>query len=670
MRGRLWGLGLCVALGLGAGLAGCDTELSAADKRAMVTPKVEAYFNYPGSNEANGINTTADDIVVQLIDRSRQTIDFAVMGFSQRTVVQALVRAFFRGVQLRFVGDAKHAFGNVLGYDEMDRLNVPFQVGNQNHIMHNKFFVFDGRIVVTGTGNITPTGFDRNDNNWVIIDSPQVAADFTAEFNQMFAGRFGYAKQRLDNGNRFQVGDTAVEIHFSPQEDTVGRMLEAIRNATHSVEFTIFAFTKDQVGAAFISKHEEFEHYNACCDPARAIDLDEAARAECNLTVACERPFVRKYVRGVIDTSQLHSNGPYHEAYRMLINGLDLRIDGNDNARQPGDYQAGGGRLHTKTMIMDAGTDHGVVLTGSFNWSSSATISNDETLMVLDSSRIARAYHTYFDLLWRIGKNFGRQWIGDDTGLKPGDVVFNEIMWDGWNGDCLHRSQPGLTVPCDDPEAGQFDQIDNDEFIELLNTTDRPIDLSMWNIANEHDFAVGLYPGTVIGPYERFLILGHNTEPYDDLRPQFRGGAYQNPDFVMNMANDARFLRMNLRNADFALRLVDPKGNVMDYAGDGGPPFAGGRSTADATTKNYSMVRVHFDCAEQADCFPIRDGRDRASWARGEQTGENVREAYRDHIFATPGEANDDAEAFPAEDPNWRSASGERDGTYAAPPRD
>ncbi|MCA9548358.1 MAG: hypothetical protein KC613_28340, partial [Myxococcales bacterium] len=140
--------------------------------------------------------------------------------------------------------------------------------------------------------------------------------------------------------------------------------------------------------------------------------------------------------------------------------------------------------------------------------------------------------------------------------------------------------------------------------------------------------------------------------------------------FVMNMANDARFLRMNLRNADFALRLVDPKGNVMDYAGDGGPPFAGGRSTADATTKNYSMVRVHFDCAEQADCFPIRDGRDRASWARGEQTGENVREAYRDHIFATPGEANDDAEAFPAEDPNWRSASGERDGTYAAPPRD
>ena len=41
--------------------------------------------------------------------------------------------------------------------------------------MHNKFFVIDGRFVVTGTGNITTTGFGKNDNNWVMIDSPEVA---------------------------------------------------------------------------------------------------------------------------------------------------------------------------------------------------------------------------------------------------------------------------------------------------------------------------------------------------------------------------------------------------------------------------------------------------------------------------------------------------------------
>jgi phosphatidylserine/phosphatidylglycerophosphate/cardiolipin synthase-like enzyme len=656
---------ILLAFGLLPGLllTGCDTEVDADDLAAARGGKFETYFNYPGSNNGNGINTTADDIVVQLIDRASQKIDFAIMGFSQRTIVMALVRAYRRGVQLRFVGDAKHMFGTQLGYMEMDRINVPMQVGNQSHIMHNKFFVFDNRMVVTGTGNITPTGFDRNDNNWVLIDSPQVAADFTVEFEQMFAGRFGFAKERNVNGNKYAVGEGHLEVHFSPKEDTVGRMLQAIEEATHSIEFTIFAFTKDQIGSAFIVKDREFKHYNACCDPALQGDLEGDALALCTATVICEETFVRKYVRGVIDRSQLHSNGPYHEAYRLLAAGLDLHLDGNDNARQPGDYQAGGGRLHTKTMMMDARTDHPVILTGSFNWSSSATVSNDETLLVMSNdTNIGRQYADYFDLIWRIGKSFGVHYLGDRAGTEVGDVVFNEIMWDGYNGDCVHGSEPGLTVPCDDPNARRFGEIDNDEYIELINTTDRVIDLSMWSISTRYDFSVGLYPGTIIGPYERFFIQGHNTEPYDDLRPQFVGGAYQRADFVMNTANDQRFLRMNLRNADFAIQLLDPRGNAIDYAGDGGPPFAGGRQSEGTRIVNYAMERVHFDCGDDAECEPIRDGRARSSWKRAEPSDRNVnvRQGYRDICIGTPGETNSGFSAFPDEDPLFRSETGTR----------
>ena len=82
-----------------------------------------------------------------------------------------------------------------------------------------------------------------------MIDSPEVAADFTAEFEQMFDGRFGYAKYAIDNGNYYRVGDTDVEVYFSPQEDAMGRILEGVQNATESVEFFIFAFTKDQLGS-------------------------------------------------------------------------------------------------------------------------------------------------------------------------------------------------------------------------------------------------------------------------------------------------------------------------------------------------------------------------------------------------------------------------------------
>lgn len=668
MSSRVRDLWSTLALGatLVAGLAGCDQTLDPEDEARATAPRVTLHFNRPSANEEVGINTPVDDILVQMIDRARVSVDFAVMGFSKTTIVDALVRAWGRGVQLRFVGDARHAWGTVVGYHEMDRLNIPMAIGNQSHIMHNKFFIVDDRFVLTGTGNITSTGFDRNDNNWAFIDSPQVASDFKDEFEQMMRGRFGFGKDKIDNGNAYTVGDTRVETCFSPQEDCMGRILQGIDEATESIEFFIFAFTKDQVGSGLIAKHNEFERYNDCCSPGRRPRLSAEELAQCDAEITCETPYRRKFVRGVIDRSQLHSNGPYHEIYRLLANGLDLRIDGNDNSRTPGDYQAGGGRQHSKTMIVDGRTEDAVILTGSFNWSSSATVSNDETLLVLKGARMGARYVEYFDVLWGLGKDYGGNYVGDEDGTAAGDVIINEVMWDGYNGDCLHRSIAGLTVPCDDAEANTREQVNNDEFVELLNTTDRVIDLSLWTLTTQNDFVVGFYPGTVIGPYERFLVLGHNTQPYDDLYPHTRGGAYDKADFVMNMANDQRFLRLNLRNADFEIGLIDRRGVRVDRAGDGGPPFFGGRqSDPDGVVRNYSMVRSHIPCRDDGSdrpCVQVGDGADPRSWgiALGEGGGENVRPAYRDIIIATPGTPNPGT-ALPDEDPTFRSETGVRD---------
>ena len=667
-------IGVCVAL---SGVWGCAQEIDPSDWASMRQAKTEVYFNYPGSRAANGWDTEADDVVIQLIDRANASVDFSVMGFSKRTIIAALERAFHRGVTLRFVGNSRHAFGNVPGYLVLDRLNVPTQVGNQNHIMHNKFFIIDERFVVTGTGNITSTGFGKNDNNWVLFDSPEVADDFQAEFDQMFDGRFGYAKRTITNNNSYRVGDTKVEVYFSPQEDAMGRILEGVENAKETIEFFIFAFTKDQLGSLLIQKDKEFKAFNACCDPDNGYEESWVTAEKCaalQQTLECQErldrsvPFSPRFVRGVIDRSQLHSNGPYHESYRLIANGVSIRMDGNDNSYQPGDYQAGGGRQHSKTLVIDARTENPVILTGSFKWSSSATIANDETLVVLsDSTRIGTQYAEYFDYLWRLAKPVGERYIGEPASrknpvpLQPGHVIFNEIQWDGFDGnvDISKTSDPG--------SARDYQFVGNDEFIELLNTTDRAIDLSMWTIASETDFMVGLYPGTVIGPYERFLILDHNTEPYDDLKPQFLSGAYLAPDFVMNMANDARFLRINLHNGAFRLKLTDPRGTIVDEAGDGKGAFVGGRECrtgeAECPIRDqvvYSMERRHIDCSNQgADCRTTLPGDQAAAWKRCDGPSDVQRQQIRPdnvrYIIATPGQSNSGPSVFPAENPRWRT---------------
>jgi phosphatidylserine/phosphatidylglycerophosphate/cardiolipin synthase-like enzyme len=637
---------LCALLSFASPACAPPDDLDMLDGRS---PRVRIFSNFTGTRTQNGLDPEIDNVIVQLIDLSKVRVDVAAMGFSRRPVLDALERAYLRGVTIRFVGDARHMESLNAGYMLMDFYNVPMTTGNQFHIMHNKFFIIDDRFVATGTGNITSSEFDRNNNNYIVIDSPPIAADFRAEFEQMLAGRFGNAKKFIDNGRLYQVGDTQVEVFFSPQEDAVGRLQQAIAEAQESVYFTIFAFTKDQVGAAFISKHREFTRYNACCDPSR--DAERQADAELQSTcpvVACQQPFRSKEVRGVIDRSQLHSNGPFHELYRLLQFGVPMRLDGNDNSYLPGDYQAGGGRLHSKTLLIDPGTPTAKFITGSFNWSSAATTANDETLFALTGQRITDEMQPYFQTLWDMGKQLGNDYVGnpngkvlpsrlDDSGqFIPGSVIFNEVHWDGYNGDI------------DTSDLGG-DQVYNDEFIEILNTTDQPIDLTLWVIGSRDDFILGFYPGTIIGPYERFLILDHNLQPFVDTEPQDKPHAFANPDFVMNMANDARFLRLNLRNADLSLMLIDPRGHVIDVVGDSGPAFAGGRARTEDQTAivNRSMERVH----------PPGPGDQPTSWVASPalRGGANVREPYRDIILATPGEPNAAGDIYPPENPSFRA---------------
>ncbi len=520
---------------IGLLLVGCNPPPAQADLDSTRGNTVEVMFNDPGTHDENAWwDPDAVEAMVSLVESASVSIDFAVMGFTYEPIVEALLDAYDRGVAVRMVGDAGHLYND--GYARFDERGIPMVVGNLNHIMHDKFMVVDDRFVFCGTANWTDTDLIRNSNNFVQIDSTAVAADFTAEFEQMFGGVFGNNKVELDNGRVYAVGDTTVEVWFSPNEDAMGRILELVDAAQYSVRFTIFAFTKDQVGSSFIRKQEEFDARNAA-EGIEGLPFDQ-----------------RRSIAGVIDRSQLHSNGQYHEVYRLLSAGIPMRLDGNNTSLQPGDYQAGGGRLHSKTMVIDAEGEEPIVITGSFNWSSSATVSNDEFLLVMRGGRIAGAYADYFTALWDDGFEMGGDRISDGS-VEPGDVVINELMWYG---------------------AHSGDSDGYDEFIELRNTTARDISLDMWQLAGVDDVVVGLPPGSTILAYDTFLIVDHVLEAYEDGAPQDEHTAYLSGDMVVNAFNDNRQSRLYLKDGTMEIFLKDPDAAVVDAVGDGGPPFAGG----------------------------------------------------------------------------------------------
>ncbi len=618
-----------------AGLWGCNDGLSDEDRRTLQTPKVEAFFNSTGTRRGNAGDLKPDDFLIERIDHAQSTIDVAAYGFEHQGIADALIRAYERGVDLRFVGDPTHL--SDYGYEQMLDRHIPMQVGNEYSIMHLKTFIIDGRFVFTGTGNITPTGFGRNNNNWVWMESEPLARDFTEEFEQMFQGEFSAAKESTNSINTYQIGDTTVEAYFSPQEQAMDRLLHEVRSVDTSIHFQIFAFTKNEVGGAFVRKHRQLMEANRQAAQNGNLDPDWEQQSP--------RSWPKK-VTGVLDRSQVHGNGQYHEGYRMSAFGIPMRYDANDNSVQPGDYQAGGGRLHTKTMILDAGTEDARVITGSFNWSSSATTSNDEIMLILRGEEITDRFMSMFDNIWNNSRPLSdglcyyleppRARCGDE--VNPGDVVISEVHWDGWNGRVDPSDHTGALE--------DRDLVSNDEFLELYNTTDEPIDMSMWTVTNGQDFVLGFPPGTTIMPGEYFLVADHNLEPYSENRPQRGTHAFTEPDFTLNTANDPRFPRLNLKNASLHLELRNVARSLeqpaIDVVGDNGTPYAGGRELTCSGSScqveaNYSMERTIPESG------PVPDGTDPSSWSAATRMPDlmtHIAEPYRDIIVATPGMQN------------------------------
>jgi phosphatidylserine/phosphatidylglycerophosphate/cardiolipin synthase-like enzyme len=135
---------------------------------------------------------------VDLIDRARTRIDLAAYVLTDREVGAALQRAAGRGVRVRIYLDPDQAERRGEGLDP--RLDALMRLPNvavrfkspARDSMHLKAYHVDGRLLRTGSANLSFTGLRRQDNDIVVIESRDLAGAFARQFDQLWA--------RPDNG--------------------------------------------------------------------------------------------------------------------------------------------------------------------------------------------------------------------------------------------------------------------------------------------------------------------------------------------------------------------------------------------------------------------------------------------------------------------------------------
>lgn len=117
----------------------------------------------------------AQDALVRTIGQARESILVQAYSFTSAPIGKALVDAHKRGVQVEAVLDKSQRTEKYSGATFLANAGIPVYIDDKHAIAHNKVMVIDRRRVITGSMNFTKAGEEKNAENLLILDSPELA---------------------------------------------------------------------------------------------------------------------------------------------------------------------------------------------------------------------------------------------------------------------------------------------------------------------------------------------------------------------------------------------------------------------------------------------------------------------------------------------------------------
>ncbi|HYI11400.1 MAG TPA: phospholipase D-like domain-containing protein, partial [Thermoanaerobaculia bacterium] len=239
---------------------------------------------------------TVANALIAAIDASTTSIDFAVYGFNgNEDIIAALDAAQGRSVTVRGVVDS-YASGF---YPYRATADVVEKIGTvvadmDDRIMHNKFFVIDGRWVWTGSTNLSRPEIEAEyySDVAIMIDSTALATVYTTEFEEMYGGDFHDEKSDNTTHVLSTLSDgTVIESYFAPTDDAeTNAIVRAIDAAQTKINMRTFFLTSETI-----------------------VDALKAAKA---------RGVV---VRVILDAASAHNEYSLHEELRT--DGISVKVE-------------------------------------------------------------------------------------------------------------------------------------------------------------------------------------------------------------------------------------------------------------------------------------------------------------------------------------------------------
>jgi phosphatidylserine/phosphatidylglycerophosphate/cardiolipin synthase-like enzyme len=257
-------------------------------------------------------------------------------------------------------------------------------------LMHHKFIVVDRSLVITGSANFTSSGMHGdagasrsrgNVNHLLSIRSSELAELFRDEFQRMWGdGPGGEQNSQFGRGKAspglesVQVDGIPVNVLFAPHSrqhqghglDVIGEQLNA---AKRSIDMALFVFSEQSLTSVLAERMTSGVEIRLLADPG----------------------FASRSFSEVLDLLGLELPDRFCKL-EAENHPLETPLQSVGTPKL-----ASSDKLHHKFAVIDNKT----VITGSFNWSPAAAHTNDETLMVIHSPKLAAHFTREMNRMWR-----------------------------------------------------------------------------------------------------------------------------------------------------------------------------------------------------------------------------------------------------------------------------
>ncbi|TVP63933.1 MAG: DUF1669 domain-containing protein [Nodularia sp. (in: Bacteria)] len=406
-------------------------------------PLVQVYFNHSQASEykepyrqQTRPGDNLEQKIIDAISQAKTTVDVAIQELRLPKIAQALAQRQKAGVKVRVIlednysrpwssltpGEVQNltpreqaryqeffAFvdlnqDNQLSPEEINQRDALIILHNAkipwiddradgsagSNLMHHKFVIVDNRWVIKTSANFTLSDIHGdysnlsslgNANNFLEIDSPELAILFTEEFNIMWGdgpggkpdSRFGLQKP-MRSPQTIRLMESKITVHFSPTSPTQpwykssnGLIGKTLDSATKSIDMALFVFSEQRLSHILETRHQKNVSIRALIDSQ----------------------FAYRYYSEGLDMMGV-----------ALSNNCKYEIDNNPWKKPLTTVGvptlARGDLLHHKFAVIDQQT----VITGSHNWSKAANHGNDETLLIVENPTIAAHYVREFARLY------------------------------------------------------------------------------------------------------------------------------------------------------------------------------------------------------------------------------------------------------------------------------